>query len=285
MNRNTYLSFQEALEYRYCASHDEIEELLSNIPELEIEKNWKNRGKNLLLNIDLALYFGIPFEDIVNKPNFLNYPTKINFAKYKLALLANLNVENFGIDINYLNSYSCIDDITKNMNAILAGALPPGYDIFKDISEASSDLNMDIHTFSTKFGVSNSVSFINKQFKTYYPNFYNELMKEFPEFNVQVPSQNSPDTTQTISTYKDITFIEPVEDMAKIRRRELKSKIKKLYNQPSKIKRGKLKLSTTNLDDFCYSTDKKFHHETKQKIKEKQKLDEISSTSDEQCLN
>ena len=66
MNRNTYLSFQEALEYRYCASHDEIQELLSNIPELEIEKNWKNRGKNLLLNIDLALYFGIPFEDIVD---------------------------------------------------------------------------------------------------------------------------------------------------------------------------------------------------------------------------
>ena len=59
MNRNTYSSFQEAMKFRYNATNEDIQILLSTVPELE--QNWNNYGKSHLLNIDLALFYGIKF--------------------------------------------------------------------------------------------------------------------------------------------------------------------------------------------------------------------------------
>ena len=271
MLRNNYTSIEDALTLKYGATPEEIEKISKAIKEYDIVDRWRQNGKIFLLNIDLATYFGIPFSDIVKKPQFLNYANKIIFAKCKLAILVNPDLENFGIDINYINSYTCLNDISKTMNAILCGDLPHGYDIFKDISEVSNDLEISIEDFSVKYRVKNATSFITKQLITYFPDIFDELMQEFPEFSIQPKVEDETKiTNESQAILEEETKPEVKENPAKIRRQELKTKIKALYNEPSSYKRGKLTLSTTSLDNFCYSTDKQFHHETKRKNKEKQ---------------
>ena len=271
MLRNVYPSLEEALTLKYGATPEEINKISKAVKEYDIINHWRQNGKILLVNIDLASYFGIPFSDIAKKPQFLNFANKIIFAKCKLAILANPDLENFGIDIGYINSYTCLNDISKTMNAILCGDLPNGYDIFKDISEVSNDLGMSIEDFSVKYRVKSATSFITKQLVTYFPDIFDELMQEFPEFSIQPKQEDLEQVTiETSTTLEEEPKPEVKEDPKKIRRKELKAKIKALYNEPSSYKRGKLTLSTTNLDNFCYSTDKQFHHETKQKNKEKQ---------------
>ena len=269
MLRNIYPSLEEALTVKYGATPEEINKISKAITEYDIIDRWRQNGKILLVNLDLATYFGISFSDIVKKPQFLNFANKVIFAKCKLAILANPDLENFGIDINYINSYTCLNDISKTMNAILCGDLPNGYDIFKDISEVSNDLRMSIDDFSIKYRVKNSTAFITKQLITYFPDIFDELLQEFPEFSIQPKQEGFEQSSLDNSTTLNESNPEVKEDPKKLRRKELKAKIKALYNEPSSYKRGKLTLSTTNLDNFCYSTDKQFHNETKNKNKEK----------------
>ena len=272
MLRNNYPSLEDALTLRYGATQEEVKKISKIVKEYDIVNSWRQNGKILLLNIDLAIYFGIPFSDIAKKPGFLNLSNKINFSKCKLAILANPDLDNFGIDINYLNSYTCLNDITKTMNAILCGDLPHGYDIFKDISEVANDLEMDIQTFSVKYRVKNATSFITKQLITYFPDIFDVLMQDFPEFNNQSNAENSTQTTsETLTTELEETKSAIKEDPAQIQRIELKSKIKALYTNPSNNKRGKLKLQPSfDINNLSYSTDKQFHHETKNRARLKQ---------------
>ena len=133
--------------------------------------------------LNLAYIFGFDIDDIIKTPYFLFKPFLTTALKCEIALL-----EGFEPDLNFL-SKSKHRHLFSNYTARKKGYLPENYNVLIDAYKSSKLLKLSKNNFINKFYKDKNISDIHNEFKSVFPDFFDELMK-IDEFKILVNTKD-----------------------------------------------------------------------------------------------
>jgi len=152
---------------KFGATDEQIESLNKRFPSFIDDA--------IKLNIDdklnIAYIFGIDIDEVIKKPYFLFKPLLSLVLKCEIALLEGLEP-----DIRFIDKTKH-RHLFSNYSARKKRYLPTSYNVLIEAQTSAKKLRLSKNNYINKFYKDKNISDIHLEFKTLFPEFYNELIK------------------------------------------------------------------------------------------------------------